>query len=111
MNPDKLSYLTKRDPLRTHEDQQSLHNSFTNLAAQISRIPTNKQKIGSENDLFVDSEEFDDEEFGYFLNFFFVLLKNEGVVIKFTNKIFLFVNSILKIVFFNLKLISSGLSE
>lgn len=39
MNPAKLRTLTKMKSIRRRESGQSMHNSFTDLAAQISRIP------------------------------------------------------------------------
>lgn len=73
MNPDKLRYLT-RDTMRMNEEQQLMNNSFTDLAAVISRIPTSKSnKKESHNDIFEgqeeDEEECDDEDNGINLNF------------------------------------------
>lgn len=61
MNPDKLRYLT-RDSMRMNEKHKSMNNSFTDLAAVISRIPTSKNKKKS-NELFEEDEDVYNEEF------------------------------------------------
>lgn len=60
MNPDKLRSLTKVRG-RRRERAQSARNSFTDLAAQISRVP--KKLRGSLTDVSVFDEDWQDGEF------------------------------------------------
>lgn len=58
MNPDTLRSLTSRKTRGRHRERaQSMRNSFTDLAAQISRIPSKKR--GSLTDISVFDENFD----------------------------------------------------
>ncbi|KAI6239179.1 PNPLA domain-containing protein [Aphelenchoides fujianensis] len=58
MNPDKLRSLTKQR-VRRRERAQSMRNSFTDLAAQISRIP--RKARGSMTDVSVFDEDWHDD--------------------------------------------------
>jgi hypothetical protein len=58
MNPDKLRSITRMHG-RRRERAQSLRNSFTDLAAQISRIP--RKARGSLTDISVFDEEWQDD--------------------------------------------------
>lgn len=58
MNPAKLRILTKMKSIRRRESGQSLHNSFTDLAAQISRIPIRHNgSMLSLNDVDISEDE------------------------------------------------------
>ncbi|CAD5217297.1 unnamed protein product [Bursaphelenchus okinawaensis] len=60
MNPDILKSLTRKN--RRRERAQSMRNSFTDLAAQISRIP-NKKYTGSLTDVSVFDEDWMDDDY------------------------------------------------
>ncbi|KAH7693267.1 Patatin/Phospholipase A2-related [Aphelenchoides avenae] len=63
MNPDKLRRLVRAHSRRV-ENPRSLHSSFTDLAAQISRIPSAKRHHNSLTDLsvFDESDWYEDDD-------------------------------------------------
>lgn len=73
INPAKLRTLTKTKSIRRRKSGYSLHNSFTDLAAEISRIPIrHNSSMLSLNNVGISENEFSS---GLILkkNFFFLL--------------------------------------